>query len=332
VEGSLQSRRVHFADLRGFLGEEPESRPSPERPRAHNQSRGRVLPDEPLDLSRLRTSDVRVSYRADSIIGRNVPFDSLRAQLEVKDGTVHLRPITLGVGRGQIVGNVTLTPAEGENVRAQVDLQFQRLDLSRLMQATRSFEGAGSLNGRARIDGTGRSVAGILGAGNGSLTLGMSGGNLSALLVDLSGLRLANALVSALRMPERTPVQCFVGDLVLRRGIFNLRTVLLDTEDVLIGATGNVDLGRERLEVRLRSESKSFTIGTLPTSMLISGSFRNPSVGPELGELAARGGAVAGLAALLAPVAALLPTIQLGIGEDNRCEAMIRRGGRQASR
>ena len=37
VEGTLQSRRVHFADLRGFLGEEPESRPSPERPRAHNQ-------------------------------------------------------------------------------------------------------------------------------------------------------------------------------------------------------------------------------------------------------------------------------------------------------
>jgi hypothetical protein len=84
------------------------------------------------------------------------------------------------------------------------------------------------------------------------------------------------------------------------------------------------------MEVRLRSESKSFTIGALPTSILIDGSFRNPDVGPEMGELATRGGLIGGLAALVAPVAGLLPTIQFGTGEDNRCEALVRRGGRAA--
>lgn len=87
-----------------------------------------------------------------------------------------------------------------------------------------------------------------------------------------------------------------------------------------------MNLARERLEVRLRSDSKSFTVGALPTSILIAGSFRNPSVEPEVTELAARGGAATGLAALLAPLAGILPTIQFGIGEDNRCEAMMRRG------
>jgi uncharacterized protein involved in outer membrane biogenesis len=338
VAGELHSRRVDLADLGGFIGEEPGrvatpgQTPDQRRALARDAARARVLPDEPINLPKLQSTDIRISYRADSVIGRNVPFDSLRTELEVRDGVVHLRPLTLGVGRGQIAGNVTLTPAEEGRVRAEADVQFQRLDLSRLMQATQTFEGAGTINGRARITGTGNSFAAILGAGNGTLTLGMSGGNLSALLVDLSGLRLANALLSSLGVPGRTAVQCFVGDLVLQRGVLNLRTVLLDTEDVLVAATGNVNLARERLEVRLRSESKSFTIGTLPTSILISGSFRNPSVGPELGELVARGGAVAGLAALLAPVAGLLPTIQFGIGEDNRCEAMVRRGARPAAR
>ncbi|WP_328805720.1 AsmA family protein [Sabulicella rubraurantiaca] len=338
VEGALHSRRVDLADLGGLIGEEPGRRStpgqSPEQRRAQerNQAQPRVLPDEPFNLPKLQSNDVQISYRADSIIGRNIPFDSMRAELEVKEGVVHLRPIALGVGRGQISGNVILTPVEGDRMRAQADLRFERLDLSRLMQATRTFEGAGTMSGRARIEGVGNSFASILGSGNGSLTLGMSGGNLSALLVDLSGLRLANALVSALGMPERTPVQCFVGDLALQRGVFNLRTVLLDTEDVLISATGSVNLARERLEVRLRSDSKSFTIGALPTSLLITGTFRNPSVGPELGELAARGGAAAALGALLAPVAGLLPTIQFGIGEDNRCEAMVRRSARPAAR
>lgn len=297
-----------------------------------NEASARMLPDEPINLPKLQSTDIRISYRADSVIGRNVPFDSLRAELEVKEGVVHLRPLTLGVGRGQIAGDVTLTPAAEGRMQAGVDVQFKRLDLSRLMQATQTFEGAGTISGRARIEGTGNSLAAILGAGNGTLTLAMSGGDLSALLVDLSGLRLANALLSSLGVPGRTAVQCFVGDLVLQRGVLNLRTVLLDTEDVLVAATGSVNLARERLDLQLRSESKSFTIGTLPTSILVSGSFRNPSVGPELAELAARGGAAAGLAALLAPVAGLLPTIQFGIGEDNRCETMVRRGARPATR
>jgi uncharacterized protein involved in outer membrane biogenesis len=333
VEAELRSRRVDFADLGGFIGEEPGRASTPgqsaqqRREVARNESRGRVLPDDPINFPKLDAANVRLNYRADSIVGRNIPFDNMRVVMEVKDAAVTLRPIAVGVGTGQIEGNITLTPQEGGQLHAQADLRFQRLDVSRLMQATNSFEGAGRINGRGRIDGTGKSFADILGRGNGEITLGMSGGNLSALLVDLSGLRLGNALLSALGVPGRTTVQCFVGNIALQRGTANLRTVIVDTEDVVVNATGNVDLAREQLNVRLRSESKTFTIGALPTSILIDGSFRNPDVGPDMTELATRGGLIGGLAALVAPVAGLLPTIQFGSGEDDRCEALVR-GGR----
>nr|WP_159350343.1 AsmA family protein [Roseomonas harenae] len=336
VEADLRSRRVDLADLGGFIGEEPGRVDTPgqslqqRREQARNQSRGRLLPDDPINFPKLDAANVRLNYHAESIVGRNVPFDNMRVAMEVKDAAVTLRPLALGVGNGQIEGTIALTPQEGGQLRAQADVRFQRLDVSRLMQATQTFEGAGRINGRGRIEGTGKSFADILGRGNGELTLGMSGGNLSALLVDLSGLRLGNAILSALGVPGRTTVQCFVGNLALQRGVVNLRTILLDTEDVIISGTGNVNLARERMEVRLRSDSKSFTIGALPTSILIDGSFRNPDVGPEMGELATRGGLIGGLAALVAPVAGLLPTIQFGTGEDNRCEALVRRGGRAA--
>ncbi|SHI88863.1 hypothetical protein SAMN02745194_01276 [Roseomonas rosea] len=332
VEAELRSRRVDLADLGGFIGEEPGRTSTPgqspqqRREQARNESRGRVLPDDPINFPKLEAANVSLNYRADSIVGRNIPFDNMRAVMEVKDGAVTLRPLTLGVGTGRIEGTIALTPRDGERLHARADVQFQRLDLSRLMQATNTFEGAGRINGRARIEGTGRSFADILGSGNGEVTLGMSGGNLSALLVDLSGLRLGNAILSALGVPGRTVVQCFVANVGLQRGVAGLRTVLLDTEDVIINATGAVNIAREQLDVRLRSESKSFTIGALPTSILIDGSFRNPDVGPEMGELAARGGIIGGLAALVAPVAGLLPTIQFGTGEDNRCEGLVRRG------
>jgi hypothetical protein len=84
---------------------------------------------------------------------------------------VHLRPIALGVGRGQIVGNVILMPRDSDSVPAQANLRFQRLDLFRTVQVTRSFEGASTLSGRMRIEGAGYFCAAILGAENGTLAL-----------------------------------------------------------------------------------------------------------------------------------------------------------------
>jgi len=338
VEAELRSRRVDLADLGGFIGEEPGRASTPGQSRqqrqeqARNQSRGRVLPDDPINFPKFDAANVRLNYRADSIVGRNIPFDNLRVAMEVRDGTITLHPIALGVGTGQIEGEVRLEPQEEGRLSARADIRFQRLDVSRLMQATNAFEGAGRINGRGRIEGSGRSFADILGRGNGEITLGMSGGNLSALLVDLSGLRLGNAILSALGVPGRTTVGCFVGNVVLQRGVANLRTVIVDTEDVIVNATGSVNIARERLDVRMRSESKSFTIGAIPTSIVIDGTFRDPDVGPDLGELAARGGLIGGLAALVAPVAGLLPTIQFGTGEDNRCEGLVRGGGQRRPR
>src|SRR3712207_9412880 len=66
------------------------------------------------------------------------------------------------------------------------------------MEASGGHQGEGALNGTARLEGTGRSVAGILGGADGAASLWMAGGDLSKLLVDLAGLRLGSALLSSL--------------------------------------------------------------------------------------------------------------------------------------
>ncbi|MFC7539316.1 hypothetical protein ACFQU2_07395 [Siccirubricoccus deserti] len=58
--------------------------------------------------------------------------------------------------------------------------------------------GAGTLGGVGRIETTGRSFSELLGRGDGALTVVTVGGNLSALLVDLSGLQ------SAMRCSRRS--------------------------------------------------------------------------------------------------------------------------------
>jgi AsmA family protein len=220
----LRSNRVDLADLNGFIGGEPgrtnTSNATPEQRAKVAQANAspKLLPDTPISVPRLNWADIHLRYRGAHILGRNLPLDDLDVTLEIVGGRITIHPMSFGVGKGRLLANVDLTPESGKNVRVKADLRMQNLDVSRLMAATHTFEGAGSVSGIGAIDATGDSLASLMSHGTGGIKLAMAGGDVSALLIDLSGLQFGNALLSALGIPEKTPVQCFVSDLGLRQG------------------------------------------------------------------------------------------------------------------
>jgi uncharacterized protein involved in outer membrane biogenesis len=319
ITANLRSRRVDLDDLAGFIGGNPQ-------PGQSNARSGRTLPDVPISLPRIRAANIHLVYDGQRIEGRSQPLDNLHVALDIVDGVITVHPLRFGVGQGRIETTATLTPQENGGLATEMRVEFQRVDISRLLGVTGLGEGQGTLGGRAQLTSNGRSLAELLARGNGGVTLTMAGGNVSALLVDLAGLRLGNAVFSALGLPNRTRVECFVADLGLQRGVLTGRNVLLDTEDVLVIGTGSVNLAQERIDVELNTESKSLTIATLPTTIDITGPFASPSVAPDFTELGIRGGLAAALGFVAVPLA-ILPTIQFGIGDDPRCRNLVARGG-----
>jgi uncharacterized protein involved in outer membrane biogenesis len=329
LSGTLASARVDLQDLAGFIGSQPGRPTTPGLTPAQRQAvaraeaHPRLIPNMPMDIPKIMAADFHIAYRGERIIGTWVPFDSLATKLDIDQGRIRVTELRLAVGRGAIAGSIDMAPAEG-GMRTRADLQLQRLDVRRLLDAAGDiFQGNGLIGGRIELDSVGRSFAEILQRGTGRLTFVMAGGSVSQLVVDLSGLQLGEALLSGLGLPERAPVRCLIGDLALARGALATRTLLLDTEDDRTTVQGSVDLRTEAVSAVLRTQAKHFTIGTLSTPILVTGTLKNPQFAPEGGELAARGAAAVGLGLLLAP-AALLPTIQLGIGEDNACAAIAR--------
>jgi hypothetical protein len=145
----------------------------------------------------------------------------------------------------------------------------------------------------------------------------MNGGDLSALLIDLSGLEFGNALLSALGVPQRAQINCMISDFDLQQGILNTKAFLIGTGESNITGTGSVNLDKETLDLHIRTVATHFTIGSLPGPINIGGTLKSPSILPGT-EVAVRGGLAAGLGILFPPLA-LLPTIQLGLGQDNAC-------------
>lgn len=329
VRAGLLSHQVDLADLGGIVGATPgrattpgetaEQRAEIKRAEASKQ----FLPTARISLPKLRAADVELKYVGDKIEGRSVPLDNVSAFVSIKDGAVTIHPLTFGVGSGRIESNVALSPSGEQNVRAKVDVNFRQVDVGRLLSATHAFGGAGTIGGSAELVGEGDSVATIMGDGNGELKLFMTGGDLSALLVDLSGLEFGNALLSAIGVPQRTQVRCLVTDFALRDGILDTRTFLIDTGEANVTGKGTINFRDEEVNYQLRTIAKHFSIGSLPAPIDITGKLKSPSIKPDPGVLAARGAAAVGLGVLLTPLAALLPTIQLGLGKNNNCGELI---------
>lgn len=316
VDANLYSRRVNLVDLGGFIGASPgHGEP------AHAEASGRVLPNTPISMPKLTFANVTLRYKGEKIEGRSVPLDNIVADIDIQDGRVTVHPLSFAVGSGSIALTAALNPA-GKDLKADISVQVRRVDLARMLAATHLVNGAGTMSGSAKLVGEGASLGQLLGTGDGGLRLGMSGGNLSALLVDVAGLEFGNALLSALGIPTRATLECFAAEFALTHGLMQTRTFVLDTSEARVLGSGTVNLADEALNLQLKTASKHFSVGTLPTPIDITGHLKSPGIAPEAGPLAARAGAAVGLGVLFPP-AALLPTIQFGVGDDNSaCEAV----------
>jgi len=328
VDADLTSRRVVLADLRGFIGAAPGKDNADNLSQAQQQEHdqqdasGKLLPDTPINLPKLRAVDFDVRYTGQHIESESTPLDNLRARLKVEDGKLSLQPLSFGVGSGAIVLNLKLD-GQQDLVHAVADIDFRKVDLSRIMQATGIFKGAGTIGGSAKIDSSGNSLAQMLGRGDGGMKLFMSGGDLSAVLVDLAGLDFGNTMIAALGIPRRAQLRCLLTDFDLKQGVLDTRTFIFDTSAANVIGSGSINLRDEQADYKLVTEPKRFSVGSLAAPILIRGPLKNPSIHPDPVVLAERGGAAVVLGVFLTPLAALLPTIQLGLGKDHNCEELL---------
>ena len=104
----------------------------------------------------------------------------------------------------------------------------------------------------------------------------------------------------------------------------DFKSMTLDTGEAIVNIGGNLDFAKETIDLKLKTDAKHFSVGSLATRINIGGSFNSPSIRPGA-EAVARAGAIAGLAALFAPLA-ILPTVQFGTSDadDARCSELLR--------
>nr|WP_246071920.1 AsmA family protein [Lysobacter aestuarii] len=324
LRANLQSSRLDFDDLAGFVGGAPQAgggetaNPEQAREAAAQAARTRVLPDTPYRLDKLRTMDADVRLKADRINAPRLPLDDMVAHLLLEDGVLRLDPLDFGVANGQL-RTTLLMDAREDTLRTRADIQARGLDLAQLLPTVELASNAiGKVGGQLRIDTTGNSVADMLGRGDGEVLVGMGRGSISNLLMEMAGIDLAEIIKFELTEDRMIPVRCAFGDFDLEDGVMTANSLAFDTTDTLLLGEGTIDLRQERLDLTIRPRPKDRSLLSLRAPLKLDGSFRSPSIRPDIGALGLRG-AIALALGSITPPAALLATIETGPGEDSGC-------------
>ncbi len=336
LSGRLKGTRLLLADLGPAVGTQVKTTvpatPSTKSPATKATSAnppppaGRVLPDRPFDLPALRAMDANVLIDIDDLdLGSSIlePLRPLRTHLVLANGVLALRDIDARTGQGNLGGDVQL---DGRAAQAlwNAQLHWNGVKLESWIKQKRADNAppwvTGKLDGQATLAGQGKSTAAILGSLHGGIRMYLLNGSVSHLAVEAAGLDVAQALGMLVKGDDSLPIQCTVADLVVDQGLVRPRVLVLDTDDSTLWIDGSLSLATEALDLRVVVTPKDFSPLALRSPIRLRGSFANPNVSIDKGPLVERLGA-AGLLALLNPLAAIIPLMDIGSSDDAKAGA-----------
>jgi uncharacterized protein involved in outer membrane biogenesis len=336
LSGKLQGMRLALGDLGPAIGHAQQIAGAASAPEAQGRP-GRIIPDHSFDLPSLRVMNANVLFDIDVLdLGTKLlePLRPARAHLTLDNGVLTLADLDARTAQGELFGMAALDGRSNPAIWA-TDLHLRNLQLNQWLHQKRG-EGdppyiSGKLDGQVKVNGTGRSVAEILGSLNGGARFHMADATLSHLALKAAGLDVAGGVKVLLSGDAALAVHCNVADLVVASGVVRPKVFVVSLDNATIWADGQVSLADETLNVRAVSSPKDFSPLSLRTPIDVKGTLSKPAVSIEASGPMARGGAAL-LLGLLNPLAAVVPFLDPGSRdaakkEDSECAALVKRAG-----
>src|SRR5450830_1848637 len=323
LRGEVTSQQLRLEDLGPTIGADSNVQKQA-RGKAPVQPGNKALPVEQFNTAKWNALDADVKFTGKKLVRtHDIPFNNIVANIHMQDKVLSLTPLNFGMAGGDITSNITLDGRQ-KTIAAQAKVTARHLKIRELFPKLQSMQASfGEVYGDAALTGHGNSVSSMLATANGELAATVSEGTVSQFMLELAGLNLANAMFVKVFGDKQVQLNCMASDFSVTNGLATVRRFVLDTDSAVVDVTGNVSLAKETLDLDIRPKTKGARIISLRTPLYAKGTFKNPDVGPQKGPLALKAGAAIALAAVVAPVAALLPLVNIDKAPDTDCAAIM---------
>ena len=278
-----------------------------------------VFSDDPLDVAALDQADAQVSLKVSQLRFGGLSLEDVVLGLEMEQGVVRIDPLNARLGSGSVAASMELRsrPARPE---VQVKLNLSEVDLAEIKPLFDLSEIAEEpLDPNVSLAGAGASAHDIAASLAWRVDVVVDAGTIPNAYVDLIAADLLRFVVPGVDAGDAARLNCFVARFDVKDGIATNTALLFDTALTTTAGKGQIDLGREFVNLIVVPRPKDPSLLSLAIPVVIDGPLTDLSYNLKKEEaLLGLAGAVLGTV-LLGPFGILIPLVSAGSGDDNPC-------------
>lgn len=287
----------------------------------------RVLPDAPLRADAISRFDADVKWRVRRVRAPALPaISNIDLTLDLDRSLMTLSPLTFDLERGHVSSDIKIN-ARRQPVYTTYDVRLSPTPMGRLLKGFGVEESGttGTIRARAQLAGTGDSVHKSLASSNGRIAIILPQGSLWTRNVQLSELDIGTFVQKMFEDKLKEPVQinCGLIAFTVRNGVAAADPILIDTKKNVILGRGGFSFRNEAMDLRVRADSKKFSLFAGQSPVGIGGYFAEPAIDVISPQLVARGAAGLGLAVVASPLAGVLAFVDIGDAEGAACGPVL---------
>ncbi|OGS90429.1 MAG: hypothetical protein A2061_10835 [Gallionellales bacterium GWA2_59_43] len=243
-------------------------------------------PEQPLDLSALRTLNLEGSLRIGSLKVANVKTFNLKLEMKAHNGQLNVAPLSANLYKGSVNGSVSVN-AQATPVIA-VNQTLSGVDIAALTKDAADFD---TLEGRGNVGMNltmrGDTVSAMKQALNGTMSLNLADGaikgiNIAKKLRDAQGmLGKSSSQTSSADSAEKTDFSELKASFKVNNGVAHNDDLSLKSPLLRLSGNGDIDIGRDSMNYlakatlarTLEGQGGKDTVGGLTVPVRVSGPF-----------------------------------------------------------
>jgi len=254
----------------------------------------RIIPATPLPWDLLGKADATVVLRVGALVNGAIELDALQLRAALATGVLTVSNLEFGFASGHWS---IQAGAKAADRSLALDMRAEGVDAVALAKALGASPAVTSKMAIGLdFSGQGADLRALLASSNGVIHLDAATGVVSASLFKGSAGGIARILLAG-RSNEDVRMECAVIHLPIQQGVARFSTGVVETQKLGLATSGTVNLGNEKLALRIDPSLRDPTLQLLAPAVLVGGSMGQPSVEPDRAGLAVGAiSAVGGLA------------------------------------
>ena len=317
IKADLQSDRL---DLDELFPDVSQPKLPPQRSTKTKKPQ-QLFSRKTIERSAFKAIDANISLKIDALKIEGNILEKLEGRASLVSGNLNIDHLFATFDEGRLVSKLTFD-ASKKRPSLQVKADIRDLPLGKFLKKSKITDTLKlSINTGMDVKGQGASLHEIMASLEGRLKVVGRNGRIDSKFLSgaMSGV---SDIIPWFKNEDANKINCFVGRFDINKGKAQSKVILLETVGMTVKGHGNINLGRETLDLTFVPKAKQTSLASFALPMQFKGPLSNPKISPNVSKEAVETvkNIVSTVGSVLLGPVGLLGAIGLNLNEKNKAK------------